>query len=213
MGCRGGLTQYHPVLGGPGTHQVQGPSAIAPVMATSQGLAINGHHFSLDQLAHRSHPLAETGSKLFRVQHAEYPTKGVVRGNPVGQLQKPVKPFPLGLAKLLDLHPVVCSTEDGAQGYHDDVQQLVQLGTSPSGIRLGSANSPKCSVIGFNPSPNSTSQHLPPLLLFPYLTISLAPNSKCDCPGWTRPEVESNWGQCYTRAVLFKGSGVNPLSC
>ena len=113
---------------------MQGAAAIAPVMAAPQSLAINGRHLSLDQLAHRIHPVGEAGGEPLWVQHAEYPTEGIVRGNPVGQLQEPVKPFPFGLAELLDLHPVVRAADDGTQGDDDDVQQFVAFGPPISGV-------------------------------------------------------------------------------
>ena len=85
MGLGAGLAQHQVILGGPGAHQVQRGPALPPVMASPQGLAVDGHHLSLGQLGHRSHPGHETGAELVGVQPAEHPPKGIVGWNAVGQ--------------------------------------------------------------------------------------------------------------------------------
>ena len=85
MGLGAGLAQHQVILGGPGAHQVQRGPALPPVMASPQGLAVDGHHLSLGQLGHRSRPVHETGAELVGVQPAEHPPKGIVGWNAVGQ--------------------------------------------------------------------------------------------------------------------------------
>ena len=63
MGPSPNLPQYHPVLRGPGAHQVQGTPSVGSVVAAPQRLPINGHHLSLGQLAHRLHPLGDAGGE------------------------------------------------------------------------------------------------------------------------------------------------------
>src|SRR5436190_21109587 len=48
-----------------------------------------------------------------------------MRWNSMPQFQKTRQPLQLGLPKHLHIDPIICSTDYPAQGYRDNVQQLV----------------------------------------------------------------------------------------
>src|SRR5271157_3592033 len=58
----------------------------------------------------------------------KHPPEGVVRGDPVRQLQKRRQPLPFAIAKDLHVDPALRSAEDGADGDANDVDQFMILG-------------------------------------------------------------------------------------
>ena len=79
------------------------------------------------QIGHRLAPLHEALLEPVRVQAGEHIAEGVVRRDSVGQSKKVRNHSFLALAEHLHVNPRVRATDDGADGYGDDVQQLVLL--------------------------------------------------------------------------------------
>jgi len=79
-------------------------------------VAVDGDELALRDLEHRADPQKEALFELFGAQPGEDVAEGVVRGNSMGQFQKPSEPLDLGTAELLDFNPVVCAADDGADG-------------------------------------------------------------------------------------------------
>ena len=94
----------------------------------------DGYHLSLSHLRDDSHPVQKATLKLLRVKTGKHPLKGVVRRYTVWQVKKLTKPIQLGVTKDLNVHPAVCSTNHGTNGHHDDVKQLMELGSLYSWI-------------------------------------------------------------------------------
>ena len=107
------------------------PLAIA---RAAHAFAINGD-YALNVSSHTAKPLMAGLLQRLGVDQAKHPSKSVVRGYAVGQLQKTRKPLPLGLTKLDNLSPVVSPSYDGTQSDDQYVQQLVALGASHAGVR------------------------------------------------------------------------------
>ena len=106
-------------------------------MRAPQGLAVNGNHLAGRQHIHRLDPFQKAALKFRRVQGRKDPPEGVMRGNPIWQLQEPAEPFFLGLAKFGHFHPTIRATDHRANGDQDDVQQLVRFRAVNPGIRQG----------------------------------------------------------------------------
>ena len=116
------LPEQHAGFTRPGAHEVQ--RRLPVVARAAQCFAINGHHalhLSGDALQPAdAHLLQRPG-----VDQLKHPPERVVRGNPVGQLQKRGKPVLFCLAKLHHIHPVIGSADDRAQRDHQQIHQLV----------------------------------------------------------------------------------------
>ena len=70
---------------------------------------------------------SETLLEAVRVQAGEHVAESVVGGYSVGQVEEGAEPFLLAFAEHLHVDPRVGTADDGADGYGDDVQQLVPL--------------------------------------------------------------------------------------
>ena len=128
------------------------------------GLAVQGNYLSLSQLADAIHPVHEAVSELVRVNATEHPRKGIRAGNPVGQIQKSLKPFVLALDEQLHVVLSLSAPNDRADGHRNDVQQLMPFPLIPSGI-LQIAK-----MLHQAAAPAATHIHPTPHLLLPYLT-------------------------------------------
>jgi hypothetical protein len=63
--------------------------------------------------------------KLLRVNHSKNSSKGIVRWNPIRQLQEGFEPDHLTVPKNLHVSPAFRSTYDGADCYRNDLDQFV----------------------------------------------------------------------------------------
>ncbi len=60
---------------------------------------------------------------MFGIQTSKYPTECVVRRNPMRQLQELLEPLVFGVAEVFDLNPIICATDDSANGNRNDIKQ------------------------------------------------------------------------------------------
>ena len=58
------------------------------VVGAAGGLAVDGDHFTWQQLGQRLYPATETAFQRLRIQQGQDPTVGVVRGDAVWQVQE-----------------------------------------------------------------------------------------------------------------------------
>ena len=123
-----GLGQHQAVGLRPGTHQMQGPQAPAPVMGAAHALAVDRHDLALGQGKGRLHPVPKALLEVGRVQPCEDPPQRVVRGDPVRQFQEGAQPGLVELAEEGDRHETVGAADDGQYRQDQDVRQMVQLG-------------------------------------------------------------------------------------
>ena len=112
---------------GPGTDQPNGCFASWPVEGAAQFLTINGHHLGGEQFGQRADPAQEAGLELGRIETGKDAAKGVMGRDAVRQGQEGREPGQLPVAEGLNLNPVVCTTDNGTDGDHQDVQQLMAL--------------------------------------------------------------------------------------
>jgi len=94
--------------------------AHATIMGTASGLPIDGDLLRGQDRGDRLHPREKTRLKLLWVQTREDAPKGIMRGYPVGQLQKCLQPHSLSVPELLDIHPRIRSTNDGTERNGDN---------------------------------------------------------------------------------------------
>jgi hypothetical protein len=85
-------------------------------------------------LHQRRHPGGEALLKGQRVEQAEDPSEGVVRGDAPGQFEEGPEPVALGVGIIGDLHPVVGAAEDGAGGDENDLVESVDSPLFAAGI-------------------------------------------------------------------------------
>ena len=123
-----GLGQHQPVGLGPGTHQVQGLQAPAPVVGAAHALAVDGHHLAVGQGKGVLHPVPEALLEAGRIQPREDPYQRVVRGDPVRQRQEGAQPLLVELAKRAMATKLSAPQDDRQHGQHQDVGQGVQPG-------------------------------------------------------------------------------------
>lgn len=120
-----GLRQHQVVLRGEGAHHRD--RLLAQAARTAQLLAVQGNDLSACQPTHRLHPTQKALLKALWVQTGKHATKGVMRWDAMPQVQVFRQPFPLCFAKRFDFHPVIRTTDDAAQGYHQDVDERMQF--------------------------------------------------------------------------------------
>src|SRR4051812_6364074 len=92
---------------------------VCPIMRTPQGLAINGHH-SLDRCTNPLDPLDKTRFKLFGIDERKDPTKRVMRGNTIWQIEQFLKKCLFRFPKFLNFHPSFCSANDSTDRQKND---------------------------------------------------------------------------------------------
>ena len=113
---------------------MDGPFARPLVVGTAHRLAVNGHHLSRQQAGHRPAPFHETLLEAVRVQTGEHIAESVVGRYSLGKVKEGAEPVFLAPAEHLHVDPRVGTADDGADGYGDDVQQLVPLAPVNPGI-------------------------------------------------------------------------------
>jgi hypothetical protein len=105
-------------------------------MRTSQCLAINGDDLSLEYLTYGANLLNKAGLQLLSVQESKDPTKGVMRGDAMGQLKGLLEPLVFRFAKEFNIRPRVCATDRRTDGYDDDVEQQMPSVTTTRIIQV-----------------------------------------------------------------------------
>ena len=123
----------------------------------------------LGQLADAIHPVHEVVSELVRVNATEHPRKGVRAGNPVGQIQKSLKPFVFALDEQLHVVPPLSTPNDRADGHRNDVQELMPFPLIPSAILQISK------MLHQAAAPAATHSHPTPHFLLTYLNPTTLP--------------------------------------
>ena len=68
------------------------------------------------------------------VEQGEDPAKGVVRGNPIGQLQELLQPVPFGVSEFLHGDKVIGAGDHGTDGEEQDVAEVVALTALDAGV-------------------------------------------------------------------------------
>ena len=96
-------------------------------MCAPTRLAIDRDH-PLNGGADPLHPLVKTRFKLIGIDEGKDTSKGVMRGDPVGQLQQLAEPTFLRFPKFFDPYPSVRST-DHSTHRDDDIPQSMLLGS------------------------------------------------------------------------------------
>jgi hypothetical protein len=103
------------------------PLAGALVMGTAQPFAVDGNELALGHLEHRAHPGDKALFELLGADASKHIAERVVRGDAVGKFHKLPKPLDLGVAKLLNLDPVVGAADDATDSERDDVDEVMAL--------------------------------------------------------------------------------------
>src|SRR5215469_5056130 len=119
-------SQYQAVLYSPGTHQVERLLACCVIVRASACLAIARDH-SFKTARDPLRPLYKTRFKLLRIDVGKHSSKGVMRGDPVGQLQQLGEPVLLRFAKFFDAYPSIRSTDHATHRDENDLPQSMQL--------------------------------------------------------------------------------------
>ncbi len=100
---------------------------------------INGDDFAGCHLADGLNPAHETALKLLGIQCTKHtPTFGVA-GNSVRQSKKRLEPCLVVSPIFVYRFPIIRSTDDGADRYHQNIKQFMPLRST-----RGSFNPPKC---------------------------------------------------------------------
>src|SRR5258708_30865170 len=97
-------------------------------MRATKRLAIYRDH-SLNRLADPLHPLKKTRFKLFGIKVRKDTPKGIVRRNPVRQVEQFREPGFLRLPEFFDFYPSFCPTDHSANGQNDDIPQAMPFGS------------------------------------------------------------------------------------
>ena len=97
------------------------------VVRAAHRLAVDGHHLSGQQVRHRLAPFHKAFLEAVRVQSREHVAESVVGRDAVSEFQESAEPLLLALAEHLHVNPRIRTADNGADGYCDDVQQLVPL--------------------------------------------------------------------------------------
>ena len=105
-----------------------------PVVGAAQALAGAGHDLAVGQLEGFLHPVPEALLEPARIQPGEGPAQGIVRGNPVGQLQEGAQPLLVELVEEGNGHKAVGAAEDGQDRQDHDVRQGVRFGPVHPGL-------------------------------------------------------------------------------
>jgi hypothetical protein len=121
------LTKADLQITGPRVEQVQGVFAGSRIERMPQRLAIEPNAVIRNRRVERPNPSLQAGVELRRVESSEDPPERIVRGDAVGKLEKPGKPFPLLLAEPLDVSPSLRPADCCAQGDGHHVDQQVAL--------------------------------------------------------------------------------------
>lgn len=79
-------------------------------------------------------PTEEALDELLAVEQGEDPAKGVMRGNPIGQLQELLQPVPFGVSEFLHGDEVIGAGDHGTDGEEQDVAEVVALTALDAGI-------------------------------------------------------------------------------
>ena len=88
----------------------------------------------LDGLPQTLRPTQEAVQKLGRVQGAEHAVERIVRGNPVGQFQKRLEPFVLGVAEVLHVVEAFSPAQQRADPDDQHIDQTVFSGSRDARI-------------------------------------------------------------------------------
>jgi hypothetical protein len=108
--------------------QVDRTAGVPSVQKTpANALAVNGHQPAPRRLHQRRHPGHEASLEGLGVQQREDAVEGVVRGNPVGQLQERRKPLGLGTPEQFHLTPALGPADHRHYRDHDHVRKHVNL--------------------------------------------------------------------------------------
>ncbi len=129
------LSQHQAIGRGPGTHQVDGRLAAAPIVRAAKGLAVEGDDLGGQDLCHRFHPALEAAPKLDGIEGGKDPVEGVMGGNAMRQVQEGGEPLRFGFSEQLDAIPALGAANDGADGDDDDTEQRVKLGSLDPRVR------------------------------------------------------------------------------
>src|SRR5260370_41536628 len=97
-------------------------------MGATKRLCIYRYH-SLTRLADPLHPLKKTRFKLFGIKVRKDTPKGIVRRNPVRQVEQFREPGFLRLPEFFDFYPSFCPTDHSANGQNDDIPQAMPFGS------------------------------------------------------------------------------------
>ena len=127
----GNLAERQVLGGSPGADQVQRPELRRS--GTAERLAIDGDMLDVDRRCDRLNPRAETRLERLRLDSVENALVSVMGRDTLGQVQETPKPVAAPFAEGLDLLPVLCTRDDGAQGDDDDVLQRVDATVSSPG--------------------------------------------------------------------------------
>jgi hypothetical protein len=130
---------------------------------TAHRLAIDGHVFDLQSLFQGLHPSPETGLERRGVQAVEDTFKGVVGGNPVGQIEEACQPGAAFPSKERDGLPILGTGKNGTQGNDDDVLQRMQPAVcTPRILELAKIIRDRQVARGFGGGGKSGSHDCPP---------------------------------------------------
>lgn len=87
--------------------------------------SVDGDVLQTELVCQRFNPTAKACLEDLRVQPVEDALEGIVRRNALGQTEETFEPGAASLREGDDLLPIIGPTDNGTQGYDDDVEQGV----------------------------------------------------------------------------------------
>lgn len=86
------------------------------------------------RLPHALRPGQEALQKLLWIQGGKHPVEGVMRGDAIAQGEKRLEPVLLGFAKAFHVVEAFSGAQQGANGDHEHVNQIVIFGAVDSRV-------------------------------------------------------------------------------
>ena len=119
----------------PNAQYMQRPKTFGMVERTAKRLAVDGDACILEVFSQRRDPSQATLLEGLWVEQLKHATKGVVRRDAAGQLQKLSEEILLVLGEFFDFREGFTVGQHATKGHHDNVDQLVLLVVIPPWIR------------------------------------------------------------------------------
>jgi hypothetical protein len=132
------LPQHKPLFTGPGADPVQRGLLASPVEGAADRLAIDRHDLVLAQRGDPLRPRGEAGLEGVGINQYEHPPKGVMRGDTIGQGEKPAQPVLLAAPIEHDIFPTLRTGDDGTDRNHQNVDQpMLDLARTAGIVEFG----------------------------------------------------------------------------
>ena len=137
FGIDGALGEYQAAVLRSHADEMNSLFATRAVMRATQCLAINSNDLACLARLDGLYPIKEVLLKLFGIKRSKEPTKGIVRGNAVGQGHIALQPGVFGFAKGFDRNPGVGATNHRTNRDTDDGNERMPFGVVATWVSDG----------------------------------------------------------------------------